>query len=44
MTGMEPVTPVCALAGNGTRSLLVYRMMLQPTGPAGQGAMGFYVI
>ena len=35
--GSKPATWACALTGNWTCNLLVYRMMLQPTEPPGQG-------
>ena len=35
--GTEPATSVCALTGHHTPNRLVYRTMLQPTEPPGQG-------
>lgn len=34
--GIEPITWVCALTGNPTHHLLVYRTVLQPTEPQGK--------
>ena len=38
---IDGLPPVCALTGDQTRNLLVYRMMPQPTEPPGQG-IGLY--
>ena len=35
--GIEPLTYVCALTGDGTHNLVVYRKMLQPSHPASTG-------
>ena len=35
--GIKPITQACAMTRNQTHKLLVYRKMLQPTEPRGQG-------
>ena len=43
--GIEPATQVCALTGNETHHLWLYRVTLQPTEPPSQnGSIRFYVV